>query len=186
MDSASFHHLYLDFLVAEHPSAKFIMIIRSPYEWANSYLKMIMGWRQRLTADGGLLPQWMEDYGVMLFGDFSWEWVASRATLDRRAELLADALIRHWADASRRALALLPTERSLIVRTEELSQSRERIARFVGVAPDALTDHHHSNAHPDRSDVLAGLGPAWADARAREYGADVLSSVGIELHGVSA
>ena len=85
MDSASFHHLYMDWLLAEHPDARFILTIRSPYDWANSYIKMIMGWHQRFTAAGAPLPDWMEDYGVMLFGDFSWEWVASPATVAERA-----------------------------------------------------------------------------------------------------
>jgi hypothetical protein len=186
MDSASFHHLYLDFLLNEFPGARFIMTIRSPYDWANSYIKMIAGWRRRFVDDGEPLPQWMEDYGVMLFGNFSWDWVASPGAIAERAEPLADAFIRHWADANRRTLSLLPRERSLIVRTEELSQSCARIADFAGVPAAALTDQHHSNSHPDRSDLLAGLGRGWVEARAREYGADVFAAAGIELETVAA
>jgi hypothetical protein len=186
MDAASFHHLYLEFLVREHPDARFIMTIRSPYDWANSYIKMIMGWHQRFTAAAEPLPDWMEDYGVMLFGDFSWAWVASPATVAERAEPLADAFIRHWAEANRRTLSLLPPGRSLIVRTEELSQSCARLADFAGVPAAALTDEHHSNIHPDRSDLLTGLGRGWVDARARDYGADVLAATGISLESVPA
>ncbi len=186
MDSASFHHLYLDFLVREHPDARFIMTIRAPYDWANSYLKMIAGWRRRFVDAGAPLPQWMEDYGVMLFGDFSWDWVASPATIAERAEPLADAFIRHWADANRRTLSLLPAGRSLIVRTDELSQSCARIADFAGVPAAALTGEHHSNMHPDRSDLLAGLGRGWVEARAREYGADVIAATGISLEMAAA
>jgi hypothetical protein len=181
MDSASFHHLYLEFLRDEYPDARFIMTIRSPYDWANSYIKMIMGWHQRFTAGGQPLPRWMEDYGVMLFGDFSWSWVASPATVAERAEPLATAFIKHWAEANRRTLSLLPADRALVVRTEELSQSCDRIARFAGVAPGALTDQHHSNVHPDRSDLLIGVGRARIESMAREYGADVLAAAGIEL-----
>jgi hypothetical protein len=186
MDSASFHHLYLDFLVEEYPDARFIMTIRSPYDWANSYIKMVMGWHRRFTAAGDPLPAWMEDYGAMLFGRFSWAWVASPATIAERVEPLADAFVRHWAEANRRTLALLPAGRALVVRTEALSQSRDRIARFAGVAPAQLTDQHHSNAHPDRSDLLCALGRDWVHARARVYGADVLEAAGIELESVPA
>ena len=186
MDSASFHHFYLDVLVRDYPDARFIMTVRSPYEWANSYIKMIMGWHQRFTANGEPLPDWMEKYGVMLFGDFSWTWVASPAAIAERAEPLADAFIRHWADANRRTLGLLPKDRSLVVRTDALSQSCELIARFAGVPADALTDEHHSNAHPDRSDLLRPLGREWVAARAQAYGADVLAAVGIALEGVPA
>ena len=186
MDSASFHHLYLHFLVEEYPDARFIMTIRSPYDWANSYIRMIMGWHRRFTAAGDPLPEWMEDYGAMLFGTFSWSWVASAAAVAERAEPLTDAFIRHWADANRRTLALLPAGRSLVVHTEALSQSCERIARFAGVAPERLTDQHHANAHPDPSDLLAGLGRGRVNACARAHGADVLAAAGIELEGVLA
>jgi hypothetical protein len=181
MDSASFHHFYLDVLVDEHPDARFIMTIRAPYDWANSYIKMIMSWHQRFTAAGQPLPAWMEDYGGMLFGAFSWSWVASPESVRERAEPLADAFLRHWAEANRRTLALLPPGRSLLVPTERLSADTAAIARFVGVPPERLTDQHHSNAHPDRSDLLSGLGRAWVDARARQYGADVLAAAGLDL-----
>lgn len=181
MDSASFHHFYLDVLLDEHPDARFIMTVRAPYDWANSYIKMIMGWHQRFTAAGDPLPAWMEDYGVMLFGDFSWSWVSSPDEVRERAAPLADAFIKHWADANRRTLARLPAERSLVLRTERLSAETATLARFVGVPLDRLTDQHHSNAHPDRSDLLSGLGRTWVDARAREYGADVLAAAGMDL-----
>jgi hypothetical protein len=175
MDSASFHHLYFDFLIDEFPDARFIMTVRAPYEWANSYIKMIMGWHRRFTAEGAALPQWMEDYGVMLFGDFSWSWVSSRAAVAERVEPLARAFLKHWADANRRTLALLPKQRSIVIRTETLSAQCDRLASFAGVAAAALTDQHHTNIHPDRSDLLQALGRDWVDARVREYGADVLA-----------
>lgn len=185
MDSASLHHLYLDTLVNEHPDARFIMTVRAPYDWANSYIKMIMSWHQRFTAEGHALPQWMEDYGVMLFGDFSWSWVATPESIRERAEPLADAFLMHWAAANRRTLSLLPADRSLILRTETLSQNTGALARFLGVAPEQLTDQHHSNRHPDRSDLLSGLGRDWVEAKAREYGADVLAATSVDLASAS-
>jgi hypothetical protein len=177
VDAASFHHLYFDELLPRYPDARFLCTIRSPYEWANSYVKMVHGWHQKLTAAGEPLPGWMEQYGQMLFGDFSWTWVASHAAIAERVESLADAFLRHWADANRRTLALLPPERSLVIRTEELSARRADIERFAGLAPRTLRGSDHSNVHPDRTDLLAPLGREWVEARARAYGADVLARV---------
>ena len=72
-----------------------------------------------------------------------------------------------------------------MINTDALSHSRDRIARFVGVAAESLTDQHHSNAHPDRRDLLSGLGRPSVEARAREYGGDVLAAAGIELEALA-
>ncbi|HEY7791025.1 MAG TPA: sulfotransferase [Vicinamibacterales bacterium] len=179
MDSASFHHLVLDLLIAHRPETKFIFTVRAPYEWANSYLKMLLGWHQRFTAAGAEVPEWMAGYGTMLFGEFSWAWVASTSSIQRSAHHLADIFVRHWAEANRRVLNLLPRDRALIVRTEELSAQRAAIAAFMGLPVDRLTGPIHSNAGADRRDLLADVGRAWVEERARHYGADVLRAAGL-------
>ena len=185
MDAASFHHLYLDELLARRPAASFIFTIRAPYEWTNSYLRMLHGWHARFTAAGEAPPEWMEDYGRMLLGNFSWDWVASKAAIQDHIETLADAFVGHWAQANRRTLARLPMDRSLVIRTEELSSRRADIERFAGLRAGTLTGSDHSNIHPDQSDLLEGLGRAWIYSRAALHGADVLEVSGMPSAGAA-
>jgi hypothetical protein len=183
MDAASFHHLYFDELLARRPAARFIFTIRSPYEWTNSYLRMLHGWHARFTAAGEAPPEWMENYGRMLLGDFSWDWVASKAAIQEQIETLADTFVAHWAQANRRTLARLPMDRSLVIRTEELSSRRADIERFAGLQAGTLTGSDRSNVHPDQSDLLTVLGRPWIDARAALHGADMLEMSGMTASG---
>src|SRR3546814_12185522 len=86
------------------------------------------------------MPDWMTRNGRLLFGDFDWAPLASRAALESALPTLVGRFVRHWAEANRRIRTLLPPERSLLVRTETLSEQRTEIARFVGVPPGTLTD----------------------------------------------
>lgn len=174
MDASSFNHFYLDILAEEFPQAKFIFTIREPYTWMNSYLKLLLRWRQSLTARSTILPQWTTDYGRILFGTFTWETFASSDRLRQSLPELVDGFVRHWAEANRRIFALLPADRSLVVRTPELSSQQGAIARFIGIPRETLTTDHHTNASPDNSDLLADLVPSVFAERCALYASDVL------------
>jgi hypothetical protein len=175
VDSASFNHLYLDILRDEHPRARFLFLVRDPYTWTGSYIRMLRHWLRRFAERGRMPPQWMTDYGSMLLGDFSWDVLSWKRTPGDQLHSLAEAFVLHWATANRRVLDLLPEERSLVVRTDELSRRAPEIARFCGIPPDALTSQDHTNASEDRFDPLAGLTPGFFDALCARHAADVLS-----------
>lgn len=178
VDSASFNHLYLDLLREEHPRARFLFLIRDPYTWTGSYIKMLRHWLGRFAERGQAPPQWMSDYGALLLEGFSWDALASPRALRDHLPVLAERFVRHWADANRRVLDLLPPDRSLVVQTDELSRRAAEIAEFCGVAPISLTTDHHTNASADRADPLAGLAAGLFDTLCVRYAADVLSRAG--------
>jgi hypothetical protein len=181
MDAASFNHFYLDILVEAFPRAKFLCTMREPYSWMNSYCKLLLRWRQHFAARGDEPPQWMTDYGRLLFGTFTWEAFASPAILQSRLPELMDGFLRHWGEANRRILAILPRERSLVIRTHELSAQLDAVARFIGVPRESLTADHHTNMSPDDSDLLQGLDTSLFAERCVLYASDVLQHVGFSL-----
>jgi hypothetical protein len=183
VDSASFNHLYLDVLLDELPEAKFLFLIRDPYGWTGSYLKMLRRWLGRYAERGEEPPRWMGDYGTLLLGEFSWRALASPASLEADLPSLAERFVRHWADANRRLFDLLPEDRSLMIRTHELSQRRHEIAALCGVDPRQLADEHHSNASPDRDDPLRGLEPGLFAGLCARHAADVLARAGFDPAG---
>lgn len=175
MDSASFNHFYLDLLVETYPHAKFIFMIREPYSWMNSYLKMLMRWRQGFEERNRNIPQWMTDYGRILFGDFSWSMISSAVAVKQHIEPLADGFLRHWCTANQRIIDLLPPERSLIIKTHELSSQRHLIADFTQIPQKRLTNDHHVNASPNQHDLFEGLPAAIFDDRIAMHGAQILN-----------
>jgi hypothetical protein len=163
------------------PEAKFIFTIREPYAWMNSYLKLLLRWKQGFVAKEMEPPQWMADYGRILFGTFSWETFASPDTLQPRLPELVKSFLRHWGEANRRVLALLPRDRSLVIRTHELSSQLDTIAQFVGIPREMLTNEHHTNVSPDEDDLLKGLDVSLFEAYGVRYTCDVLQHVGLSM-----
>ena len=178
MDAASFNHLYLDLLVEMFPQAKFICTIREPYTWMNSYCKMLLRYRRLFATQNVAPPQWMTDYGRILFGTFTWDAFTSLDALQSQLATLADGFVRHWGEAHRRIFALLPRDRSLVLRTHELSAQLDALAQFVGVPRQTLTAMHHRNANPDQSNVLQELDLAFFQERCVLYASDVLQQAG--------
>jgi hypothetical protein len=178
MDSASFNHFYLDLLVEMFPQAKFIFTIREPYTWMNSYCKMLLRYGRLFATQGVEPPQWMTDYGRILFGTFTWEPFTSLEAFQSQLATLVDGFVRHWGEANRRIFALLPRARALVLRTHELSTQLDVLAQFMGVPRQTLSAIDRRNVNPDQSNVLQDLDSTFFQERCVLYASDVLQQAG--------
>lgn len=177
MDSASFNHFYMDVLIETFPDAKFIFTIRECYAWVNSFMKLLVRWRKKYLDMGLETPDWMEAYGAVWFGDFSWDGFSSYEALIPELQELTPKFIRCWSTYNRRILDRLPERRSIIVHTEEISHQRDMLAALVGVPVSTLTQQDHVGAAPDRENLLAHYDRAQFDTLLSEYGGDVVQRV---------
>ncbi|NLO38386.1 MAG: sulfotransferase [Ruminiclostridium sp.] len=179
MDTASFNHFYLHILVNEFPEAKFIFTIRDCYSWVNSFLRMISRWKKHFGDIGQEMPDWMLNYGRILFGEYDWNWFNSYEDLLRNLDPLVEMFIKSWADLNSRILELLPPERSLIVKTSEISRSQARISEFIGIPVHTLTEHHHINMAPDKVNLLQGFSREKFEALVHQYAKGSLLTQGL-------
>jgi hypothetical protein len=131
MDSSSFNFNYVDILVDEYPDAKFIATIRDCYSWLDSMLNML------LILD---IKDWMIDFGSRSFGiSVTRDMISSQENIIRAVPHLLDGLLKYWAEGQQFTLDNLPMESSLVIRTDAISESLERIAHFLGVPEDTLS-----------------------------------------------
>ncbi len=160
LDSASFNHHFLPILVEEFPDSKFIFTVRDCFSWLDSIVAM------GLQAGSGV-PDWMVEYGRFLASDrVGRSSIAAPFDILKALPDLVDGLFRYWSEMNGRVLALLPEGRSLIVRTDELSSSLDRLALFAGVPRDTLVGRaKHENRATGRIDVLPSLDPALVEER---------------------
>ena len=177
MDTASFNHFYLHILLQEFPRARFVFTVRECYSWVNSFLKMISRWKKHFLDIGQDMPDWMLNYGRILFGEYDWTWFNSYQNLQENLDPLVEMFIKSWADYNLRVLNMLPPDRSMILRTSEISSSQERLARFVGISADSITDQHHINIAPDSEDLLRDYPRSTFDSLCFQYGQQVLERV---------
>lgn len=168
MDAASFLHLAGDLLADLSDETRFVLPVRAPDAWFESYLRELLRVLDRLRARGKAPPAWQRDYGRMLLGRFDWEEIATPEA--RRAHLpdVARRFLTHWAQATGRMLEVLPPERTLVLRTQDLGALRGRLAAFVDQPVESLTGESHSNAGPPGPSPLDGLPEGWLARAAAE------------------
>jgi hypothetical protein len=132
VDSSSFNCYYVDVLAREFSDAKFIFVIRDCLSWLDSMLNMVL-------YIGQEMPDWMLEYVRRFLGPGYQRDLADRPT-DLRQLLpgMIDAGFCYWSTINRFVLHALPADRSLILRTRELSRSLPTLAAFVGVPPETL------------------------------------------------
>jgi hypothetical protein len=172
MDTASFNHFYLHILVNEFPEAKFIFTIRDCYSWVTSFLRMISRWKKHFLDIDQEMPDWMLNYGRILFGEYDWNWFNSYEDLMKNLDPLVEMFIKGWAGLNSRILGLLPPERSLVIKTSEISRSQAKLAEFIGIPVHTLTEHHHINMAPDSVNLLENYDREKFNALLRQYQGD--------------
>lgn len=157
MDAASFLHLAAPELVKLSPDARFVLPVRPPAEWFESYLKMLLRWHDGFQAKGRPPPEWMSAYGQLLFGHFDWAEIATDAARARHLPRVAKRFLDHWADATTRTLEVLPPQRRLVLHTHDLGRRRGDLAQLAGISEDQITTESHANISPPGPDILQGI-----------------------------
>lgn len=152
MDSASINHFYLDILMEEFPEAKFIFTIRDCYSWLNSFLNHVVRFSAMMPA-GELM------YGRVIVGrEFDLTAISSPESVVQRLPEYLDGLLGYWSQSNQRILDLLPKQRSLVLRTHEISGAVEELANFIGVPPDSLdVKVQHVNHASTKFDFLRAM-----------------------------
>ncbi len=164
MDSASFNHFYLDMLIEEFPDARFIFAIRDCYSWLNSAVNMVL--RNRGYPRRGRI----REYVSFVLGGFDPSRFSSMKDMKGVFPDLVDAGFRFWSEENQRVLDLLdslPHSRSLIFRTDDLSDSIPAIARFLDLPAGSLVKEksHGFKAPPGSLDILRAAGRELLEER---------------------
>lgn len=141
MDSTFCHSHYLDILLEEFPLSQCIFTIRDCYSWVDSVLNMMATHRAITHVD-------------LIFG-LSASLVGNPAALREQFDLYIDDLLRYWSTRNAAILEHLPKDRSLLIKTHEISSRLDDIADFIGI-PAATLNHHESHAFPalQKFDIL--------------------------------
>ncbi len=138
VDAAGFHFLYADVLLALHPRARFILTIRDCYSWLNSCIGLLSDDFYR-SEKAEFIGNVINNINHVSDGSFGW-------TARPRRKVCLKQLMKLWSTANT-ALLRIPTDRLLVLRTGDLTNSIPAIAQFAGVAASDL-DVDHANKGP--------------------------------------
>jgi hypothetical protein len=143
-----------------------VWTLREPVDQIGSFLDRMV---RNCARHGGTMPAWQVRIGELMIGAFEPSAYSSPERLQAALPDLTDRYLAHWATATERLLDCLPTERTLVLETEGLSQDLPRLATWAGVPVETLTPAHENRA-PARRGWLAGV-PRLDDRVAHHCGA---------------
>lgn len=172
------NYMLLDLLLDEYPRAKFVLTIRDCYSWLDSIFNEVLGRShteyqmqfQRWYAET-LSPGSHED------GD---------RVLAERGLWPLDMWLRAWNQHNDRILALVPSDRLLIIRTQDIQRDIPRLADFLGIPPDTLdAGRSHEHKAATKFGLLSELDENYLHARVEARCADLMKKFFPEIRTLS-
>ena len=123
--------------------AKFILTIRDPYSWLESFFNHQLG---RQVSD-----RWSRLRELRFRHAVFEEHPKEEALLKRRGLYTLDGYLSYWRAHNEKVLSTVPRDRLLVVRTDDLSQRLTEIAQFIGLKDCAADiERAHANQAPTK------------------------------------
>lgn len=159
MDSSHIHRLYLDILVEEFPSSKYIFTIRDCYSWLDAIINWILNHRIGEKCKGSKILIGLDNFGCMDQND-----------MQSKIHGYLKDFLSFWASANSNILKNIPRERSLIIRTHEISDKLEDISRFLDISPETLDrDKAHKFKAHRKFHMLHHIDYEFLNGSCKEY-----------------
>jgi len=145
-NSSWFNYFLLDLLLEEFPHAKFVLTIRDCYSWLDSTFNQLLG-REHEEYQRQFHRWYAESMspGSHQEGD---------RVLAEHGLWPLDGWLRLWSQHNARVLAMVPSDRLLIIRTQDIRHDIPRLAEFLGVPPETLDA---SRSHEYKAEKKFGL-----------------------------
>jgi Sulfotransferase domain len=159
VDSAPFLVPFARTLARIYPHARFVLPIRDCFSWLDSQVD----WQHRFPQAPGSLRH---ERRQALFTPSEFEYAAEDRPLRSLGVLPVAAYLQSWTDVNTAVLDTVPADRLLVVRTEDLDDSTERLATFAGVPP-ASVHRAHANRNDERSHLVARVPTSFVVEQAR-------------------
>jgi hypothetical protein len=173
VDSSALNFFLLDALVPLFPDARFLLTVRHPRSWLDSFIN-------HQLAHPTTTPQWAR-FREFRFRPHELTHPPEEAVLKSRGLYTLDAYLAYWASQTRAVLEKVPADRLLVVRTDQITARAADIARFAGLPP-ALAAAQKSRANPAKAKfgILSELDADYVDAKIREHGGELVDRLFVD------
>ncbi|MFA5495313.1 MAG: sulfotransferase [Porticoccaceae bacterium] len=125
------------------PQARFVITLRDPLPW----LKSRLNFHYHKSP-----PEWLR-YRDLIWSRWHKGYNPEELVLEEMGLYSIDAYLAQYAEQYQLLFRDLPEERTLLLRTDELSESIDRIASFLGIDPRTIT-RQHQNAFTAEDSVI--------------------------------
>jgi hypothetical protein len=178
LNASWINYFLVDLLLDEYPRAKFVLTIRDCYSWLDSIFNELLG-RTHVEFQTQFHRWYAESLspGSHEEGD---------CVLAERGLWPLDGWLRSWHQHNARMLALIPSDRLLIIRTQDIRHDLPRLAEFLGRPPDTLeAGRSHEFKAEAKFGLLSQIDETYLHARVEARCADLMKKFFPEIRGLS-
>lgn len=162
VDASSMNILILEILLREFPDARFVLTIRDCYSWVNSMFNHLLRIQQGH-------PQW-DELAKFEAGDQKFLHAPQEEILKQNNLQSLDWYFSRWALHNQKALAVVPPERMLIVRTNEIGQRAHEIADFARLPRWTIRpERTHSFQNPLRKELIHKIDREFLESKVQQH-----------------
>jgi hypothetical protein len=160
LDVEASHPLgYMAPLLAEtFPEAKFVITIRDPLSWLRSRLDFHL---IKQPTEWNNYRQYIWSKGHTSYSD-------NEILLKEKGLFSLDGYLSQYAEQYEILFGTLPKDRTLLVKTNELSNSVEKLASFIGL-PSSKIDIRHNNKVNKKLNILDDLDPHFVEQKIMQH-----------------
>jgi hypothetical protein len=136
------------------PEAKFVITIRDPLPWLTS----------RLNFHYYKTPEVWQRYRDFIWGRHHLGYQPEEAVLEEFGLYSLDAYLIQYSEQYKILFNSLPRERTLVIKTEILNSSIEKLALFLELEPNTINQKHENIVRVD-TNVIDSLPPTFVAKR---------------------
>jgi hypothetical protein len=175
MESSSLAGLLIHPLVRACPDKRFVLTVREPRSWCDSWLD------HNLSRPVEPTSPWAElDRLRLRIGDF--QPTRFDAPLSERGFPPLACYFQLWGAHNQRVLDAVPPNRLLVVETTEIGKRSDEIARFAGVPPESLRpDRSWLFTAPKKHGLLGTLDCSYVSETAEAWCGQLARRLGISI-----
>lgn len=176
VNSSALNYFFLDALLEQLKQVKFIVTIREPHAWLDSLTNHYLA--RGYSQVDSRFPIWA--YQPEKFKHHP----QAERVLAEHDLFPLDCYLTVWARFYNDLLTKIPSERLLVVRTHEISQSLEPIAEFLGV-PASTLDASRSHLYKAAADfgVLEKIDRGFLNERVSHHCGEIMRQHFPEVSG---
>jgi hypothetical protein len=156
-ESSPFLGPFAEHLADVFPEAKFVLTVRSPQAWLRSTIDRSIN-NPRHNLDYPFVK-----YRNLAFGSHPNEYSPQERMLKRYGLYPLSAYLKYWSWHNRNVLRSVPPSRLLIVRTSDLDSCLPRLARFLNIKKEALSQPERKNKTSNKREVLENIDEGYLE-----------------------
>jgi len=167
VNSSCYNYFILDELLDINPGAKYILTIRNPYAWMNSwYNHQLYGF-----------PKEVMPFFNQVFKADQYEYSAEEEPLKKRNLPPISNLLIYWKSHNNGVIEKVPKKNLLIIKTRQISERFYDIIRFSGFDPTEITPRTtHSFILPKKINPLKKVDKHFIKLRVDQYCGDLIQT----------